>query len=58
MRKISSVTRNLSTLIAIAAASASVQKANSKEQVALWLVTCFKKPNVPGSSPAASYAQK
>ena len=28
------------------------------ESVAQWLVTCARKPKVPGSSPAASYVQR
>ena len=27
-------------------------------RVAWWLATCARKPKVPGSSPAASYAQR
>ena len=27
-------------------------------RVAWWLATCARKPNVPGSSPAASYVQR
>ena len=30
----------------------------SKGRVAWWLATCAWKPKVPGSSPAASYAQR
>ena len=29
----------------------------AKGRVAEWLATCARKPKVPGSSPAASYAQ-
>ena len=50
--------RVLSILLATTTLSASAQKANSKERVVLWLVTCFRKPKIPGSSPAASYAQR
>ena len=56
--KFPSVTRVLSILLATEAASVSVENADSKEHVALWLATCFRKPKVPGSRPAASYAHK
>ena len=56
--KIFSVARVLNILLATAATSASVEKTNFKECVALWLATCFRKPKVPSSSPAARYAQR
>ena len=31
---------------------------SEKGRVAWWLATCARKPKVPGSSPAASYAQR
>ena len=31
---------------------------NYRGRVAWWLATCARKPKVPGSSPAASYAQR
>ena len=31
---------------------------NIEGRVAWWLATCARKPKVPGSSPAASYAQR
>ena len=56
--KFRSVIRVLSILLAATTLSASAQKTNSKEHEFLWLVTCFRKPKILGSSPAASYTQR
>ena len=56
--KFSSVTQVLSIFLATAATSASIEKANSKERLVLWLATCFRKLKVPGLNPTASYAQR
>ena len=34
------------------------KKQSKSGRVAWWLATCARKPKVPGSSPAASYAQR
>ena len=38
--------------------STDVLDVKSIEEHHLWLATCARKPNVPGSSPAASYMQR
>ena len=53
-----SVTRVLSILLTTTATRASVEREKIKKRVDEQLVTCDRKPKVPGSSPAASFAQR
>ena len=53
-----SVTLVLSILLTTAAISASEERANLKEHVALCLETSDRKPKASGLSPATSYPQK